>query len=73
MSEIQQYYSNRENCFNDIRVAREAFGNKNTTEEQYDALQKSLGIMYLNCPEDIANLVRAQLYEAEQRRMYFGF
>ena len=71
--ELIEYYSDKENCFADIREARKAFGNTKTTVEQYDALEKGLGIMMLWCPEEIKGIVEATLFEAEWRRPYFNF
>jgi hypothetical protein len=68
-----EYYSNKENCFVDIRAARKAFGSTKTTEEEYDAMEKGLGIMYLYCPEDTQNIVEATISEATWRRLYFNF
>ena len=68
-----EYYSDKENCFSDIRDARKAFGNTETTEDAYDQMEKALGIMYLHCPEDIQHIVLATMDEATWRRPYFNF
>jgi len=68
-----EYYSDKENCYTDIKLAREAFGSTKTTEEQYDQLEKALGIMFLHCPEEISGIVEATLREATARRFYFNF
>jgi hypothetical protein len=70
---LSEYYGNKENCFADICAARKAFGSTETTEEQYDQMEKALGIMYLHCPEDIQGAVLATIHEAEVRRLYFNF
>lgn len=68
-----EYYSDKENCFSDIRDARKAFGSTATTEEAYDQMEKALGIMYLHCPEEIQGIVEATMQEATWRRPYFNF
>jgi hypothetical protein len=70
---LTEYYSDKENCFADIREARKAFGSTTTTEEQYDQMEKALGIMYLHCPEDIQDIVLSTIQEAEIRRLWFEF
>jgi hypothetical protein len=69
MSEKDIY--TKEYCSKEIFLAREIFGNKNTTEEQYDAMEKGLSLMYLYCPEEIKTDVYAIISEAEKRRIYF--
>lgn len=69
--ELISYYMDRDNCITEIQVARKAFTDKTTTEEQYDAMEKALGIMLLYCPESIRSAVEATLFEAEYRRFYF--
>ena len=71
--ELVEYYSDKKNCFADICQARKAFGSTETTVEQYDAMEKGLGIMLLWCPEEIRGIVEATLFEAEARRPYFNF
>lgn len=68
-----EYYSDKENCFTDIRAAREAFGSTRTTEDEYDQMEKALGIMFIHCPEDVQGIVEATMYEATWRRPYFNF
>ena len=70
---LTEYYQDKENCFTDIRAARAAFGNTNTTEAEYDQMEKALGIMYLHCPEEIQGAVLATINEAEIRRLWFDF
>jgi len=70
---IHEYYQVKENCYTDIRAAREAFGCKLTTVDQYDQMEKALGIMYLHCPEDIMEIVLGTIEEATWRRPYFNF
>ncbi len=70
---IHEYYSDKENCFTDLRAARAAFGSTQTTEDQYDAMEKGLGIMFLHCPDEISHIVEATMQEATWRRSYFNF
>lgn len=65
------YYSDENNCKNDILIARSMFGDKNTTREQYEQMEKTLGIMYCHCPDSITNSVHSMILEAERRKKYF--
>jgi hypothetical protein len=68
---IQEVYEDINKCRQDIILARKIFGDKTTTEKQYDAMEKSLGMMFLYCPEEIKGIVQATLWEAQRRRFYF--
>ena len=70
---IHEYFQVKENCYTDIKLARDAFGSTLTTEDQYDQLEKTLGIMYLHCPTEIMSIVEATIREAGWRRPYFNF
>jgi hypothetical protein len=67
---IQEYYSDRDTCFKEIAQARKLFGNPKATLEQYAALDKGLGLMFLYCPEDIQPIVEATMEESDRRRLY---
>lgn len=68
---IHEYFQDVKNCNRDLCLARKSFGNRNTTEDEYDQLEKTLGLMYLHCPVDMQDSVLATLTEAEWRRPYF--
>jgi len=69
--EIHVYFQSAENCYRDLGYARKLFGSTRTTEPEYDAMEKALGIMFLHCPEDLQDIVHATMFEATQRRFYF--
>lgn len=69
--DIKNHYADKENCYAEIREARQLFGNKNTTEGQYDQMQRALAFMFLYCPKEIQSVVQATMNEAEARRFYF--
>jgi hypothetical protein len=71
MNEIEDAYKSADYCKQEIMLARKIFGDKNTTPEQYDAMQSSLSFMYLYCPEDLKKIVLATLQESERRKFYF--
>jgi len=52
-------------------IARKAFGSKNTTRDQYDAMEKCLSLMFVHCPYDLSSRVYATLQEAVRRRVHF--
>jgi hypothetical protein len=70
--DIEDYYADKENCLKDLKVAREAMGSKSTTEEQWEQLDKGLSLMLVYCPEELNDIVYAQLLESERRRFYLG-
>ncbi len=69
--QIHDYYQSKKNCLSSIHTARKAFGSTTTTEEQYDQMEKTLGLMYFHCPENLQVIVQATIEEAGQRRVYF--
>ena len=71
MSEIAELFKSKEYCFEQIREARELFGSPETTEEQYDAMERVLALGCLYCPIDIAILFESTLYEAGLRKVYY--
>ena len=39
-----EYFSDKQNCYTDIKLARDAFGSTLTTADEYDQMEKTLGI-----------------------------
>ncbi len=68
---IHEYFQIASNCYSDLCLARQTFSNTKTSEEQYDQMEKTLGLMYLHCPADLQNTTLATIKEAEERRFYF--
>ncbi|MGD9157033.1 MAG: hypothetical protein PVG39_01380 [Desulfobacteraceae bacterium] len=64
--------SDREYCYSELRNVRSVFSTKPYTEDQFDGIQKTLGLMYLYCPEDLQDLVLSHMQEAETRFLYCG-
>lgn len=71
MSEIAELFKTKDYCFKQIREARGLFGSRETTEEQYDAMERVLALGFLYCPRDIAILFESTLYEAGLRRSFY--
>jgi len=69
--ELHNYFQDEKNCYRDLGLARKAFGSTATTEAEYNQMEKTLGLMYLHCTEDLQETVLATLQEAEFRRQYF--
>lgn len=67
---IDQHYTDPDNVYEDLAVARRAMTDPSTSSAQWDQLQKTLGLMFLYCPEDLQPLVESQLREAEIRRAH---
>ena len=68
---IEEVYKDINKCRQDIILARRIFGDRTTTEKQYEAMEHSLAFMYLYCPEEIKCAVEVTLNEAQKRRFYF--
>ena len=68
---LHEYFQDEKNCYRDLGAARKAFGSTVTTEAQYDQMEKTLGLMFLHCPEDLQDIVHATMIESTQRRFYF--
>jgi hypothetical protein len=68
---ISELFKDAEYCKEQLLQVREAFGNKTTTREQYNAMEKCLSAMYCYCPESIQRAVYITLLEAEKRRIHF--
>lgn len=72
MSEIEEYYSQVENVKSELQIARDLFStvDSKTDEKKYDAMEKSLALMYIYCPDVWRNRVEACMLEAEQRKFF---
>lgn len=68
--ELHDYFQDKQNCFKGLCTARKAFGCTSTTEEQYDQMEKTLGLMFIHCAEDIQDIVHATLEESTMRRIF---
>jgi len=64
-------YDDVEYCNKEIISARGLFGNKNTTEDQYEAMLKGLGLVVLYCPKELKVFAQATFMEATMRKPYF--
>jgi len=69
--ELGDWLQDEQRCFKALGEARTAFTSKRTTREQYDQMQKMLGIIYWGCPESVREAALATIEEAECRRPYF--
>jgi len=68
---LQMVFSDHDRCINDILLAREVFGNINTTRSEYNDMESVLAFMYLYCPEDLCSTVEGAVHEASRRRLFF--
>jgi hypothetical protein len=66
---MSEYFSKRENCNQDILIARKLMGKKGVSDEVWDGMERGLAFMYLYCPPDMQDIVYANLLEAGRRRM----
>jgi len=64
-------YDNKEFCIREIMLARSIFGNRKTTEFQFDAMIKGLMLVMLHCPEEIKPIAQSTLLESTVRRTYY--
>lgn len=68
--DISEYYGDRDNCINELSLARKKWGSTTTTVEEWDGVEKALGFMALYCPEDLCDHVNAAVTtECNWRRM----
>jgi hypothetical protein len=68
IAEVLSQPENARRCMHD---ARRVFGDRTTTEAQYNQMEKALGLGYIHCPEDMRTLFLSTLNEATTRRAYF--
>jgi len=69
---IQEYFADEKNCYRDMGEVRKLY-NTNTTIEQARNARKSLGLMYIWCPEDLKDFVLGCMNEFDYRMNYrFG-
>ena len=67
MNAIAELFSDKEACFSEIRNIRDTIGTAGVTQAAFDAANKSLGFMYLHCPQEISHIVLAQMNELTRR------
>lgn len=60
----EEKYTDRQACFDDLRIARKGWGH---SRESDAAIHKTLGLMYIYCPNDIQDMVLANLEELDRR------
>lgn len=70
MSEVRQLYSDKNYCMRELSEARKIFTTKPFTVEKSNLLSKSLGLMYLYCPEELMVMVLSVMEELETRTQY---
>jgi hypothetical protein len=71
MSELENLYSTREYCVEELARIREMWGSKSTfTQSAIDGARTSLGFMTLYCPETLRDVVAATLDELGRRELY---
>lgn len=67
---LASLFADKTYCAEEILRVREAIGMRSATEATYRAAFRTLGLMLLNCPEDMQTLVRSQLHETTTRQGY---
>ena len=70
MSAIEELFKDEHYCYSELRKAREVFSSIESTDAQLDAVDKTLALCLLYCPEDIKDIVEATLLESTMRRCY---
>lgn len=68
---VADLFKDKDYCCKQIAEARKIFGDTRTTEVQYDAMEKVLAMMYLNCPADLQSAVYGTLHEATIRKSFY--
>lgn len=70
-TEISSLFEDVDYCRKQILIALESAGNRNTTRDQYDQIEKTLGLIYLYCPESFTSTALFAVEELSRRRPYF--
>lgn len=74
MNPIQNLYSSKDFCLEELKRIRDMWSNRNTfTDRNIQGAKTSLGFMALYCPNEIQSLVIATIEELNKREMYFLF
>ena len=62
----------RQEFFDEVNLARDFMGSTLTTDRQWDALQKRLGMLVLveDVPEDVRYIAEGALMESHMRRSW---
>lgn len=69
---LSEYYSDRDNCLKELRMARDVWGCTKSTQQQWIGVNKALGFMVLYCPQDLSGMVHAHILELTYRASMLG-
>jgi hypothetical protein len=69
MDVMQKVFSDKKYCLRQLGIARETFGSRKTTLQNFDNLEQALTLLYLYCPDEIKDLALATLEETISRRV----
>ena len=56
-----------------ILEAREIFGNKKTTRDQYEIMMKTVGLAMVHCSEKMKGFAQSTWLEANMRKVYYEY
>ncbi|MGD8707054.1 MAG: hypothetical protein PVI88_00035 [Nitrosopumilaceae archaeon] len=68
---LENYFKDKDFCLEQMREARELFGNRKTTPEQYQAIYRVIGFVLLYGPEEIRYMAQALIDEVARREIFF--
>jgi hypothetical protein len=68
---LESQFKDKEFVLQQLREARSLFTNKDTTENQWDAMDRILGFCLLYASEEMMPLVQSVSEEADRRKIYF--
>lgn len=68
--DLEEYFGDEDNVFKELSVVRSAQGLKSTTPEQWEAMDKVMGLIWLYRPESIDFVVDAAFSEFHTRKTY---
>lgn len=66
-----EIFRNVEYCKSELLRARDVFGDRRTTEVEYDACERVVTMILIHGPEEIVETARATLLEMGYRRLFF--
>lgn len=70
MNSIQELFSQKDYCLEEISRIRQQWGTKGFDQKQADAIRSSLGFMLFYCPKELSDAVDGMLHELDMRESW---
>lgn len=69
---LSEYFADDQNCYADLTIVREKWGLTTTTDEEWAAMKKTVGLMLIHCSENIQIVVHSHFDQLIQRMDMLG-